>query len=219
MRSVWLLAPFLAACTDPRPIAPDLARVGDSALWHLTNAEVRTSVEGGRSVLRLAPIGGDGPGSNVALALVAGVDFGEGSIEVDLKGEGQQRIFLGVAFDVADAKRFEAVYFRPFNFRPDDPEHRGRAVQYVSWPEHTWEALRAKTPGVYEHPVDPVPDPDAWFHAKVEVAPSRVSVLVDEATAPCLVVNRLDRGAKGGVGLFVDSREGAFANLKIRPAR
>jgi hypothetical protein len=227
VRAAHLLPLLLVACTGldgghphtpgERTIAPDLARIDDAKLWSVTNGEFHAAVEDGKSALRLAPIGSDGPGSNVAMALVAGVDFAEGTIDVDLKGHAQQRTFLGVTFDVLDEKKFEAVYFRPFNFRPDDAEHRVRAVQYVSWPDHTWEALRAKTPGIYEHAVDPVPDPSGWFHARIEVTTKQVSVFVDDAKKPCLVVNRLGKSGKGGVGLWVDSHEGAFANLKIRP--
>ena len=72
-------------------------------------------------VVRLRPKGVPGPGSLVGMALVEGVRFTEGSIEVDLKGKGKaQRSFLGVAFAVADGKTFEAVYFRPFNFLAND---------------------------------------------------------------------------------------------------
>ena len=46
----------------------------------------------------------------------------------------------------------------------------------------------------------------------------KVSVWVDDAKDPCLVVDRLNTREKGKVGLWVDSNEGAFRNLKIRPA-
>jgi hypothetical protein len=197
-------------------LAPDLVKINDGKTWSIINTEPSASVEEGKRVVRLFPIGGDGPGSNVAMALVGGLEFDEGTIEIDLRGSGRvQRSFLGVAFAVVDAKRFEAVYFRPFNFAPDDVTHRGRAVQYVAWPQHTWEELRANTPGVYEAPIDPVPDAARWFHARIEVAKQQVRVFVDGAKKPCLTVERLGTVAKGRVGLWVDSHEGSFANLKI----
>jgi len=64
--------------------------------------------------------------------------------------------------------------------------------------------------------VVPVPDPVAWFHVRVEVSASRVSVFVNDATQPCLSVDRLGGRATGDVGLWVDSQPGSFANLKIR---
>ena len=64
-----------------------------------------------------------------------------------------------------------------------------------------------------------MPDPAGWFHARVDVTKKKVSVFVDDAKEPCLVVNRLASRDSGKVGLWVDSRDGAFANLKISPAR
>jgi hypothetical protein len=92
-------------------------------------------------------------------------------------------------------------------------------VQYVAWPDHTWEKLRKSKPGKFESAVKPVPDPAGWFHARVEVTKKKVRVWVDDAREPCLVVDRLADREKGKVGLFVDSNEGAFRNLKILPAK
>ncbi len=39
------------------------------------------------------------------------------------------------------------------------------------------------------------------------------------ALAPCLVVDRLTSRERGKVGLWVDSKEGAFRNLKIVRAK
>jgi hypothetical protein len=88
-------------------------------------------------------------------------------------------------------------------------------VQYIAWPEHTWESLRARSPVVYEAAIDPVPDPARWFHARIEVTNKRVRVWVDDAAKPCLVVDRLGAQTDGGLGLWVDSQSGSFANLKI----
>ena len=196
-----------------------LAWVGCAPQLTIVNGEWQRVAEDGRRVTRLAPIGGNRKGSNVALAIVDGSALAEGSIDVDLKGNGEgQASFLGVAFGITDGSRYEAVYFRPFNFRAGDDEHRGHAVQYIAWPEHTWERLRAASPGVYEAAVAPVPDPAAWFHARVEVAATKVSVFVDGAPTPCLVVNRL-APAKGSVALWVDSQPGAFAHLQIHPTK
>jgi hypothetical protein len=184
------------------------------------NADCEAAVEGSKRIVRLRPKGVANTPSDVGLALVEGLEFSEGTLEVDLKGKGkQQTSFLGVAFGVADGKTFEAVYFRPFNFLRDDKSYRVRAVQYIAWPEHTWEKLRQEKPGVYESAVKPVPDPAGWFHARVEVTKKKVSVWVDDAKDPCLVVDRLAGRDKGKVGLWVDSQEGAFSNLKIVPAK
>ena len=204
-------------------ITPELSKIADGKSWSVINADAETTMEEGARVLRLTPKPADTP-SSIGLALVEGVELGEGTVDVDLKGKGRDEAsFLGVAFNVSDAKRFEAVYFRPFNFGragdKDGQPSRAHAVQYVAWPEHTWEKLRHEKPLAYEAAVAPEPDPSGWFHARVEVTKAKVRVWVDGAKAPCLVVERLGRGAHGKVGLWVDSKDGAFRNLKIRPGK
>jgi hypothetical protein len=213
-----LLAGAPAGVASERAITPDLARIGDGKTWRLVNAEFDASTREGRPAVRLRPKGAPGPGSVVAMALVEGLDFTGGTVDVDLRGNGAARTgFLGIAFGVADARTFEAVYFRPFRFTDADKASRAHAVQYVAWPEHTWENLRREKPGVYESALKPAPDPGGWFHARMEVTKDKVRVYVDGAKEPCLVVDRLAGRAGGGIGLWVDSRESAFANLRIVP--
>jgi hypothetical protein len=201
-------------------VTPNISQINDGKTWSLINADCAAATEEGKSVVRLKPRGQSRTGSVIGMALVEGLDFAEGTIDVDLKGKGKfQTSFVGVAFGVADGKTFEAVYFRPFNFLRDDKAYRARAVQYVAWPDHPWEKLRKETPGAYESAVNPVPDPAGWFHARVEVTRKKVSVFVNEAKQPCLVVDRLASREGGRVGLWVDSRDGAFANLKIVPTK
>jgi hypothetical protein len=194
-------------------LAPDLGRVNDARSWRVIDADA--SVEG--PVVRLEPHGDPAVGSHIGLALVQNVTFSEGTLEIDLRGGGkQQASFLGLAFGVADAQTFEAVYFRPFRFADDDPDARRHAVQYVAWPEYTWEKLRKDKPGVYEVAISPVPDPAGWFHARIDVTKQKVSVTIDGSTLPCLVVDRLGH-REGAVGLWVDSMPAAFRNLRVQP--
>jgi len=210
--SVFLCVAILSAQGS---IAPDLGRVNDPKIWRVIDAD--TSAEG--PVVRLKPHGDPAVGSHIGLAVLQNVKFSEGTLEIDLRGAGkQQASFLGVVFGVADAKTFEAVYFRPFRFGDDDPDARSHAVQYVAWPEYTWEKLRKDKPGVYEAAIQPVPDPAGWFHARIEVTKQKVTVSIDGSTQPCLVVDRLGH-REGDVGLWVDSMPGAFRNLRIQPAR
>jgi hypothetical protein len=131
----------------------------------------------------------------------------------------QQQSFVGVAFHGVDDTTYDAIYFRPFNFRAEDPARRLRAVQYISHPTYTWQKLRAEHPGRYEQPVSPVPDPNAWFHVRVSVAGPKVSVFVNDAREPSLVVDQLSDRKKGLVGLWVGNNSGGdFANLAIIPA-
>jgi len=171
---------------------------------------------------RIDPIGGDKPGgSNIAFALVQGVTFETGVIEVDLKGNSPPTAsFLGIAFKLAnngaDENHFEAIYFRPFNFKREG--FTDHAVQYVAHPDHPWKELRENKPGVYEAKVAPAPDPAVWFHARIEITRERVSVTVNDGAKPCLTVDRLSAPGSGTVGLWIDSKPGAFSNLKITPA-
>lgn len=203
------------ANAQERTDVPNLAAMADPASWKVSHAAAETLEVDGKRAVRLTA-DGDSANGIVGLALPAGVRFTTGTIEIDLKGKNvRQRSFLGVAFNVADERAFEAVYFRPFNFKADEPM-RGRAVQYVAWPGNTWEHLRTSAPGQFEKPVDPVPDPDGWFHARIEVTDTHVRVFVNEAKVPSLVTRRLQSGGAGRpVGLFVDSADGIYANFRI----
>jgi hypothetical protein len=144
--------------------------------------------------------------------------FSTGVIELDLKGRSQRPSFLGVVFNVSNSRTFEGVYFRPFNFKAEEPFHR-RAVQYIDWPEHSWDQLRKENPGRFENAANPAPDPDGWFHARIEVTDKIVRVFLNGAKEPALTVNRLSESqGKLPVGLFVDVAEGLFANLSVKSA-
>jgi hypothetical protein len=206
MRALLLL---LVGCSHAA-IHPD---VSDATRWRAINIDAHPTIEAGKHIVTLAPVGGNRKGSNVGMALVAGLALDEGTIDVDLRSTGDVS-FMGIAFAVTDPSHYEAVYFRPFRFRATNPIERSHAVQYVAWPDHTWEALRTASPGSYEAAIAPVPDPAGWFHARIEVARTRVRVFVDGAAQPTLEVQRLGSGS-GAVGLWVDSQPASFANLEI----
>ena len=84
---------------------------------------------------------------------------------------------------------------------PPTPGSRSHAVQYHSLPTYTWQKLRTDHPAKYEQAVNPVPDPNAWFHARVLVANAKVSLFVADAKEPCLVVDALNDRKTGLVGL------------------
>jgi hypothetical protein len=150
------------------------------------------------------------------------VEFTNGVIEFDALGQSGPpgSNFLGVAFRAVDATTHDAVYFRPFNFRAEDPERRAHAVQYVSHPAYRWQALRRDKAGHYEKPVVPAPDGDAWFHARIVVERPKVRVYVNGGKEPSLVVDELSDRTGGGVGLWVGPGQGGhFANLTITPAK
>ncbi len=177
------------------------------------NRRVSSLSDGTRKGLRLSESPGDG------VAYLRGIELGNGTIEFDLKGKDVQgQSFVGVAFHGVDSSTYDAIYFRPFNFKAEDPARRSHAVQYISHPTYTWQKLRAERPGIFEQPVNPAPDPNAWFHVRVVVASPKVSVFVGDAKEPCLVVTRLSDRTNGLVGLWVGNNSGGdFANLNIVP--
>jgi len=205
----------LDAAGQQRPVEPDLAKLasGRGLQVTVTNRSVSGFTDGARRCLRLS----EGPGEGTAY--FEGVEFANGTIELDFRGKDVQgRSFVGVALHGMDSTTYEAIYFRPFNFRAADSTRHAHAVQYISQPTHTWQKLRTEHPGIYENAVNPTPDPNGWFHARVVVAGSQVSVFVDGATEPSLVVTRLSERSKGLVGFWVGNGSGGdFANLTIRP--
>jgi hypothetical protein len=147
-----------------------------------------------------------------------GVNFTDGTIECDVLGKSLPRgsNFPGFVFRGADAATFDSVYFRPFNFRAENPENASHAVQYTSLPQWTWQKLRAERTGQYEKPIAPSLDGDAWFHAKIVLLGRKVTVFVNDAARPCLEVETLHDRLGGRVGISGgDAGDGGyFANLR-----
>jgi hypothetical protein len=143
--------------------------------------------------------------------------FKNGTIEFDAKGKSgpPQSSFIGIAFRVTDKDTFDAIYFRPFNFRSPNPFNRSHAVQYTSHPYWTWSRLRNDHPGEYEKGIDPAPDGDDWFHVRIVIQKPEVKVYVNGANVPSLVVNELSNRQDGSVGIWCNGF-GIIANMKIK---
>lgn len=203
----------LATLSPAQPAPSGIPAFTDSSAWRVHNRRVQ-AVPGRPEAVRLD----EGPRDGVLW--LAGSDFADGAIEFDVRGADKPgQSFVGVAFRGVDDTTYDAVYFRPFNFRNPDVARRARAVQYISHPAHPWQKLREQHPGVYESAVSPVPDPDGWFHARVEIRGRQVRVFVNGAPAPCLAVTVLSDRPGGLVGLWVgNGSAGEFANLKLIPA-
>jgi hypothetical protein len=160
-------------------------------------------------------------------ALVPGVDFHDGTIEVDVAGAvlpdtpADARGFIGVAFRIdADGGSFacEGFYIRPTNGRADDQVRRNHATQYFAYPGYDFDRLRREAPAQYEAYTDLVPD--AWTHLRIDVSGATARLYVGAAAQPVLIVHDLKHGpqAHGTVGLWVGiGTDGHFRNLSIRP--
>jgi hypothetical protein len=207
-------APVSRLAAQATTLAPNLAALADAKKLTVVNRTASSLTDGARKGVRLSAAAGEG------MAFLPDVDFRNGTIALDLRGKDvPQQSFVGIVFHAANGAAVDAIYFRPFNFKAADPVSRGHAVQYHSTPTYGWQALRTDDPGQYEHPVNPVPDPNDWFHARVVVADPRVSVFVGNAEVPSLVVNLLNNRRAGMVGLWVGNNSGGdFANLTITPS-
>lgn len=144
-------------------------------------------------------------------------NFKNGIIELDIKGKNAPgQSFVGVAFHGKDSQTFDAVYFRPFNFK--NPQKNTHAIQYVSMPNNDWSTLRNAFPAKYESAIKPVPEKvDDWFHAKIVVDYPKVKVYVNGSDQPTLEVDQISDTKQGKVGLWVgNGSDGWFKNLIIK---
>lgn len=216
----YLLAVFMIFFTQfciaqENIIIPDLTKIVEGEDWKIVNREARIIKENDQ----LSVYFESRPGSGVAW--LENVELTNGTIEIDIKGKNVPgRSFIGIAFRGVDEETYDAIYFRPFNFMSDDPARRGHSVQYISHPDYNWPRLRQEHPEKYENPVDPVPDPDSFFHVKIIIEKSKISVFVNDGKKPCLVVEELSDRKGGLVGLWMgNNSDGTFANLKIIPTQ
>jgi hypothetical protein len=161
----------------------------------------------------------DGGKNGISLSGVVwlkGVNFSTGTIEVDLRGKDVfQKSFIGIAFHGVDTATCDVVYFRPFNFRAEDPVRKIHAVQYVSEPDFPWYTLRESKPGIYEKGIEPAPSPTEWLHAKIVVGEKEIKVFVNKAAEPSLTVTKLNDRKDGLIGFWNGGLAGDFANLTL----
>lgn len=132
-----------SALLATRAFAADynLAKLAGSNGFELFNRTVDQTKAGAPNTVYL------NSADDYGVAWVTGVEFSEGTIELELKGTAQQgQSFVGIAFHGQDNRTFDGVYLRPFNFRAPEAEHRGHSIQYISLPEHDWSELRQNHP-------------------------------------------------------------------------
>lgn len=203
MGSIWLLP-----AVKGQHLSTDVQAIDH---WELVNRTATRVLE--KNSVRLSQAAGAG------LMILKGADMGNGTIELDIKGSHEmQQSFVGVAFNVENSTTYDAIYFRPFNFKSNEALRRGHGVQYISMPGNDWEKLRNEFPGKYEHEIFPAPDPDEWFHVKIELKGIHVSVYVNNERTPSLEVDRISRSTHGSVGLWVGNNSpGSFAHFNYYP--
>jgi hypothetical protein len=178
------------------------------------NRRIAVFTENNRTGLRLNEQEGNGLGWWPDLV------FTNGTIEFDVRGRDLfQKSFVGVAFHGLDENTYDAVYFRPFNFKATDPLRRAHGVQYIAQPGYTWDRLRTEHPNQYEGEVSPAPDPNEWFNVRIVVDHPRVRVFINHQDKPCFQAEQLSHRQSGWIGLWVgNGSDGDFSNLKVTRA-
>ena len=209
-----LLLNGFSSAQSSKLILPDLSTLAGKPKT-VVNRTATSLVDGERKGIRIDERAGEG------LVWIPGLRLADGILDFDVRGrDSLKQFFVGIAFHGQDDQTYEAIYFRPFNFYAADPLRRAHAVQYIAHPTYTWEKLRADFPGRYEAALSPTPDPNHWFHVRVEIQSPGVRVFVDQNPTPVLVVKRLVQTANGQVGLWVGNESGGdFAHLTVLPAR
>ncbi|MFC1538620.1 hypothetical protein ACFL6H_04280 [Candidatus Latescibacterota bacterium] len=213
---VVLMTLFTQFCiAQKNVIIPDLGKIVEGLDWKIVNREAEIIRENDQRCIYFEAAPGDG------IAWLKNFEFTNGIIEVDTKGKDVRGIsYVGIAFRGVNENIYDAVYFSPFNFKSDDPVRTSNSVQYISHPDYPWQRLRTEYSGKYENQVNPVPDPNYFFHAKIIIEKPKISVYVDDGKEPCLVVEELSDRNSGWIGLWVGNKsDGTFANLRIIPQK
>lgn len=193
----------IAACTEkPKFLA--------QANLQVINREISSLDEESQSLTLNAKEGS-------GLAILNTVNFEEGAIEFELKGENKPgESFIGLAFNIQNDSTYEAIYFRPFNFQAEEKIRREHSVQYISEPKNTWFYLRENYEGEFEADYPRKPNPDDWFAAKVIIEKGSVAVYDKESNRELLKVRRLEKTVSGKIGFWVGhNSKGDFRGLKI----
>lgn len=116
-------------------LKPDLQNL---TLWSVINRSAEVLNEDNKKAVRINEMPNEGA------MILKDANFSNGIIEFDVKGKNVvQQSFVGFAFHMQDEKTYDAIYFRPFNFKSSDTARRAHSVQYFSSPDYGWEKLRA----------------------------------------------------------------------------
>ena len=202
MKLIFTAILFFAFCT----CFGQQKKAGD---FKVVNRTLTITSDG--SVIHLNEVDNDGK------AWIKGSKFTNGNIEFDIKGKDVlQQSFVGFAFHGVNDSTYDAIYFRPFNFKAADPARKAHAVQYVSSPKYDWSRLRTEFPNKYEKPLNTPPDPNDWFHVRITVKGKEISVFVNNETKPSLVVEQIVPTNGDMIGYWVGNGSGGdWKNLRI----
>jgi len=150
------------------------------------------------------------------------IDFGDGSIEVDIASDlapdapDYARGFVGFAYRIDEKGSFENVYLRPTNSTAADQVRRNHTIQYAAYPDFRFDMLRMQSPEKYETYADV--DTGRWIHMRLVIKGARAELYLDRSPRPAFIVNdmKLPATQRGGVGIWIESGTIAhFRNLRV----
>lgn len=143
-----------------------------------------------------------------SVAYPKGLDFKDGEIELDMASTNGKE-YLGLAFRIRNAHRYETLYFRPAG------SNTINAIQYMpeKKDEFNWWDYEAKK---YQA-MAKLPATD-WFHIKAVVKGQTLTVYVDNQAKPAMIYKALDPKLKNGsVGFwFGNSSACAYKHLLVK---
>jgi len=182
---------------------PSRAHAELPAIAEVLNGHTELVTYRGVRAVKLVPAPETAGKDEDMMALLAGAEFKDGTIQIDVAGAprpgmpADSRGFIGVSFRTgAHGAWSDVFYLRPTNGRADDQLRRNHTVQYASDPEFPWYRLRQESPGVYESYADM--EAGAWTSMRIEVAGAKARLYVNGASQPCLVINDLKHGDRPG---------------------
>jgi len=221
--ALWLALVVLAATAGAQDKKAAPTSFPLESLAGLENVDVKPEavVYRGRRAIRLLD-SSEQSKSGGGMAILKGSDFKDGVIETEIAGVPRAgaapdiRGFLGIAFRVQSAEKYECFYIRATNGRADDQIRRNHSTQYISAPDYPWERLRKENPGVYESYVDL--EPGAWTKIKIVVSGAKAKLYVNGADQPTLIVNDLKLGeSRGQIALWIGvDTEAYFSRITVK---
>jgi len=189
----------------------DLHELARKNQFETFNRQISWSSADERKVIHLPA--GEGSG----IAWISGIDFSEGTIELDIRTRGNMTgRSAGIAFHGAARDTLDVVCFGPSDLPSVDTEMESLKVSYLVQPVNLKPDSLENFTNSFEKPINPPDKENGWIHVKISVRGKQINVFVDNNINPVLDREKLNDRKSGRIGFWVsDNSGGDFANLKI----
>ena len=141
------------------------------------------------------------------VALAAGVQFREGTLEYDMATP-QSGNFMGAAFHATSPENAEVIFFRPRQSGTVEAVQYAPALNGVAaaWQIYHGDGANAAVPLAF----------DAWLHVRIDVSGVTARLYLNDDTTPALVVPRLAGVGGTSVGVWTGffGRGAYFSNIR-----